>query len=166
MRWPTLALALLLLVAPAADAVDFQASLPFTDLETATRLPVLGGSLDVRSPARGAPALMHNVTAFEIHGLAVACWEYPCHQASGPLSVRVAAGSTVALRFPATGTLHLVAGHALTAPVDLDGEKGGFADLAAGMQLAPSLIAATRDGVLTVEAEALTPTPDGEVPAQ
>jgi hypothetical protein len=164
---PRVATALLLtLLAPAAQGVGFAADLPFTDLATADRLPILGGSLDVKAPAGGAPTLMHNVTAFEVGGLAVVCWQYPCHRATGALSVLVHSGSTVALRYPQTGDLHLVAEHAVAAPVLLDSEKSGFGGLSAGMRLAPSLVAATEVGRLTLETELLPPAQGGPVPAQ
>jgi hypothetical protein len=158
-------LALLACAAP-VQAVGFSASLPFTDFAAADHLPILSGSLDVTAPAGSAATLMHNVSAFEVSGLAVVCWDYPCHRAAGPLSVRVAAGSTVALRYPQTGDLHLVAEHAVVTPVDLDSQKAGFSDLSAGMSLAPSLIAATQGSRLVFDTKLLPAAPDGPVPAQ
>ncbi|MHB1260532.1 MAG: hypothetical protein ACYC2H_02325 [Thermoplasmatota archaeon] len=151
---------------PSATAAEFVAAIPFTDFAAADHLPVLGGSLDVRSPAGGSPAIMHKVAGFQVDGLAVVCWQYPCHEAQGPLVVRVLDGSSVALRFPETGFLHLRAEHAVATPVALDGERAGFAGLSAALRLAPSLSAATRGGVLTVDPEVLQPAPDGVVPAQ
>lgn len=158
-------LALLACAAP-AQGVGFSADLPFTDFTAADHLPILSGSLDVTAPAGSAPTLMHNVSAFEVSGLAVVCWDYPCHRAAGPLTVRVSAGSTVALRYPQTGTLHLAAEHAVVTPVDLDAQKAGFSDLSAGMRLAPSLIAATQGSRLVFDTQLLPPTQDGPVPAQ
>ena len=161
-----LAAAALLAAAAPAQGVGFAASLPFTDVASADHLPILSGALDVKAPAGSAATLMHDVSAFEVSGLAVVCWDYPCHRAAGPLSVRVSAGSTVALRYPQTGDLHLVAEHAVVAPVDLDAHKAGFSDLSAGMSLAPSLIAATQGSRLVLDTQLLPPAQDGPVPAQ
>lgn len=168
MRPAPLALCLLAIaapLAPSASAEGFSAALPFTDLAAATRLPVLGGMLDARSPAGGAPAVLHRVAAFQVDGLDVVCWDYPCHEAQGPLAVQVSAGSTVALRFPSGGVLHLRADHAVATPVALDAERAGFGGLAT-LEMAPSLAAATTRGVLEVQADALPPASDGAVPAQ
>lgn len=165
-RLPGAFLAALLACAAPAQGVVFTADLPFTDFATADHMPILGGALDVAAPAGSAPTLMHNVSAFEVGGLAVVCWEYPCHRASGRLVVRVHEGSTVALRYPQTGSLHLVAEHAVATPVDLDSEKSGFSELSAGLRLAPSLVAATEVGRLVLETELVPPTQDGPVPAQ
>lgn len=157
---------LLAVSAPVAQDVGFAADLPFTDFAASDHLPLLAGSLDVKAPAGSAPTLMHNVSAFAVTGLAVVCWDYPCHRAAGLLTVEVLSGSTVALRYPQTGDLHLVADHAVAAPVDLDGERSGFADLAAGLDLAPSLIAATQGSRLVLDSQFLPPAQDGPVPAQ
>lgn len=158
------ALAALAVGIPAASAVPFTSDLPFADVATATSLSVLSGALRVDAQAGGAPAVLANVTTFEIEGLALACWQYPCVRSAGDLTVRVATGSTVALRFPTTGSLHLAADHAVAAPLALDATKAGFGELAAGLTLAPSLAAATRNGVLTFEPEALAAQPDGPIP--
>lgn len=155
------------LPAPMAVAEPFTAPLPFVDVATDGHLPLLSGALDVRSPAGSAPTVMHRTAdAFEVSGLQVVCWRYPCHQAEGPLVVRVATGSSVALRFPAKALLHLEAGHAFATPVHLDGDRSGFGGMSAGMSFVPSLAAATTGGTLTVEPEVLPPTAGGPVPAQ
>lgn len=164
-RWAATIL-FLALATPSATAEAFRAPLPFTDVAAADHMSVLSGSLDVRAPARGAPALMHNVSGFQIDGLDVVCWEYPCHESPGALVVRVAAGSTVALRFPTTGSLHLRAAHAVASPVALDAARSGFSGLAATLRLAPSLAAVVQDGELSVGPETLPAAPDGAVPVQ
>jgi hypothetical protein len=153
-------------VAPPVAAEGFAVELPFTDVTTASHLPVLSGRLDVRTPAGGAPAVLHDVAQFEVDGLAVVCWEYPCHEAQGKLVVQVFAGSTVALRFPTAGVLELHADHGVASPVGLDARRAGFGELAAALQMAPSLAATTKGGVLSVLAETVQPPPDGAVPAQ
>lgn len=153
--------------APTAAAEGFVAPLPFVDVATDGHLPLLSGALDVRSPAGSAPTVMHHtLEAFEVRGLRVVCWSYPCHEAQGPLVVRVMAGSSVALRFPTEAVLHLEADHAFATPVHLDAEKAGFSGLAAGLAFVPSLAAAATGGVLTVEPEVLAPATDGPVPTQ
>ena len=161
------ALTLTLALAPTASAEGFTARLPFTDFATASHLPFLAGTFEGRSPAGGSPAVLHRVDAFQVDELAVVCWDYPCHEASGPgpLVVRVAADSTVALRFPAAGILQLRADHAVSLPVGLDAEKGGFGELAAALRLAPSLAIAAQGGQLSVVPEAVQPAPGGTVPA-
>jgi hypothetical protein len=165
-RWAGAGLVALLACALPAQGVGFAADLPFTDFATAGHLPILSGALDVHAPAGSQPTLMHNVSAFEVSGLAVVCWDYPCHRAGGPLSVRVAAGSTVALRYPQSGSLHLRAEHAVATPVLLDADKSGFSTLSAGMHLGPSLIAATQGSRLVLDTQVLPPAQDGPVPAQ
>lgn len=151
-------------LAPAADAEPFTATLPFTDFSTASHLPFLSGTFDGRSPAGGSPAVLHRVDAFKVDELEVVCWEYPCHESTGSLAVRVAANSTVALRFPTAGILHLRADHAVSLPVRLDAEKNGFGELAAALQLAPSLAIAAEGGRLSVLPEEVQPAPAGTVP--
>jgi hypothetical protein len=160
--------ALALALAAPAQAVGFSADLPFTDVASADHLPLLGGSLDVRTPAGRAPALMHNVSGFTVSasGLAVACWESTCHRAVGTLAVQVLAGSTVALRYPQAGDLHLVAAHAVAAPVDLQGQRSGLAGLPAGLDLAPSLVAATQSSRLVLETKLVPSAVGGPLPTQ
>lgn len=150
----------------ATAATPFTADLPFTDMQRASRVPLLSGATTVDSAAGGAPTILSDVAAFEIHGVTVACWQYPCLEGND-LAVRVVDGSTVALRFPATGTLHLEADSALSVPVDLDAVRGNFGrGLTAGLTLAPSLAAATSGGILTFLPETLDPEADGPAPAQ
>lgn len=167
MRMSSLAVAALLaavVLAPAASAEDFQAMLPFTDFAVASHLPFLAGTFEGRAPAGGTPAVLHRVQPFQVDDLAVVCWTYPCHEAEGPLVVRIAAGSTVALRFPTGGILELRADHAVAMPVDLDAQMAGFGELAAALKLAPSLAVAAKGGVLSVVPEVLPPEPSGAVP--
>jgi hypothetical protein len=162
---PALAvLVLMVSLAPSATAEAFRADLSFTDLATASHLPVLSGTLDVRAPAGGSATILHNVTGFEVTGLAAACWGLTCHKASGPLLVRVATGSSVALGLPASGSLHLRADHAVVTPVDLDAGQPRLGERAAALQVAPSLVAATRGGLLTVEPGLPSPIPVSGLP--
>ena len=160
------ALVALLVAAPMANAATpFTADLPFTDMQKASRVPLLSGATTVDSVAGGAPTILSDVVAFEIHGITVACWQYPCLEGSD-LSVRVGNGSTVALRFPATGTLHLEADSGLSVPVDLDAVRSNFGrGPAAGLTLAPSLAVASNGGNLAFLPETLEPAADGPVPA-
>jgi hypothetical protein len=155
-----------LLLAPAAAGVPFEPDLPFANLARDDSVAVLSGALELDSVMGASPAVLANVTGFTIDGLDVVCWEYPCYKSDGPLSVRVVAGSTVALRYPLSGSLRLEADHAVAAPVLLDASQAGFSNLDAGFTLAPSLAAATTGGLLRFLPETLAAQPDGPVPAQ
>lgn len=162
-----LPVAFLLVCVPIANAdTPFTAELAFTDLQRAARVPLISGATTVDSMAGSAPTILADVATFEIHGITVACWQSPCLEGND-LSVRVGGGSTVALRFPATGALHLEADSAVSMPVDLDAVRGSFGrGLTAGLTLAPSLAASTQGGILTFRPESLDPAEDGPVPAQ
>lgn len=162
-----LLLLLVVLAVPAGQAIPFTPDLRFADVGADPSVPVLAGALQVSASAGGAPTVLVNVTGFELVGLQVVCWSYPCQRSdAADLSVRVLAGSTVALRFPRTGTLHLLADHAVASPVGLDGSRAGFGELAAGVTFAPSVAASTRGGSLTFRPESLPPDQGGRVPAQ